>query len=244
VPLAIGIGQAYARVNYLVTSVAACIMAILSLHLLDPVAAPPILDRLLDTVIGAAIAFLFSRLLPRWEYHEAPRLVAGLMKSLTAYMSDALRRDISEQSYRLARKTMLESLAAITESASRVTGEPAHVQAQTPALAALLSAAYSLAAQIVGIRVLLRYRRAEIDPVYADDLLQRTRAIVLGQLDLSHDDETDTLLATQDESAIDAEKGLRLRCTELCRDAVQLHQVAAATQLPALSGAPAVSPGA
>ena len=226
IPLAIGIGQAYARVNYLLTSVAACVMAILSLHFLDPVEAPAVLDRLTDTVIGAAIAFLFSRLLPRWEYHEAPKLVAQLMKSFTAYMAVALRRDIADQDYRLARKTMLEALAAITESAARVGGEPAHVQSVMPDLGTLLSAAYSLAAQMVGIRSLLTNRRAEIDPTYADDLLQRTRQAVLGQLDLTRDNDVRFGLEAEDDASLEADKALKLRCAELYIDAVRLHSVA------------------
>jgi uncharacterized membrane protein YccC len=226
IPLFIGFGHAYVRLNYLLTSVAAAVSAILSLHFLDPVASAPILDRLLDTVIGAFIAFVFARLLPRWEYHEAPRLVSDLMRAFTAYMKDALRRDISEQSYRLARKTMLESLAAITESATRVGAEPAHAREAMPDLGTLLSAAYSLAAQIVGVRVLLRHRKDDIGPDYADRLLEQSRAIVLGQLDLSHETE-EALPEEGDEAHVDAEKALRVRCRELCMDAARLHQVAA-----------------
>ena len=227
IPLAIAIGHAYVRVNYLVTSVAACIMALLSLHFLDPSTPSPIGTRMLDTVIGAAIAFLFSRLLPRWEYQEAPKLVDTLMKSFTAYMGDALRIEISEQSYRLKRKTMLESLAAITESAGRVAGEPHHARSAMPDLGTLLSAAYSLAAQIVGIRVLLRNRKNDINQLYAEHMLDKTRQVVLGQLDLSHDVEEPPDLLDGDESHVDAEKALRIRCRELCAGAAKLHEVAA-----------------
>ena len=227
IPLAIGIGHAYVRVNYLVTSTAACIMALMSLHFLDPFTASPIGTRMLDTVIGAAIAFLFSRLLPRWEYQEAPQMVDSLMRSFTAYMGDALRIEISEQSYRLRRKTMLESLAAVTESAARVAGEPQHARTAMPDLGVLLSAAYSLAAQIVGIRVLLRNRKADIGRLYAEHMLDKTRSVVLGQLDLSHEVEDPPPLDDGDESHVDAEKALRIRCRELCADAAKLHQVAA-----------------
>ena len=228
IPLAIAIGHAYVRVNYLVTSTAACIMGLLSLHFLDPDLPSPIGARLLDTAIGAAIAFLFSRLLPRWEYQEAPKLVATLMKSFTHYMGDALRIEISEQSYRLKRKAMLESLAAITESAGRVAGEPHHARSAMPAdLGTLLSAAYSLAAQIVGIRVLLRNRKRDINPLYAEYMLDKTRHAVLGQLDLSHEVEEPPELDDGDESHVDVEKALRIRCRELCLGAARLHEVAA-----------------
>ena len=226
IPLAIAVGHAYVRINYLVTATSACVMALLSLHFLDPTAAAPIGSRLVDTAIGVAIAFLFSRLLPRWEYQEAPKLVETLMKSFTNYMSDALRIEISEQSYRLKRKAMMESLAAITESATRVAGEPEHARTAMPAdLGVLLSAAYSLAAQIVGIRVLLKNRKNDIDYDYAEHLLDQTRSMVLGQLDLEHDAEAEPI--DGDESHVDAEKALRLRCRELGAAAVALHEVAA-----------------
>ena len=227
IPLAIGVSHAYVRVNYMVASTAAAVTALLSLHFLDPTTHSPIVSRILDTVIGAAIAFLFSRLLPRWEYQEAPKLVNNLMTSFTAYMADALRIEISEQSYRLKRKTMLESLAAITESATRVAGEPQHARSAMPDLGVLLSAAYSLAAQIVGIRVLLRNRKADINALFAEHLLDKTRSIVLGQLDLTHEAEEPPSLDDGDESHIDAEKALRIRCRELCLDAARLHEVAA-----------------
>ncbi len=227
IPIAIAVGQAYVRVNYLVTSTAACVMALMALHFLDAQTAPPIGTRILDTVIGVAIAFLFARLLPRWEYQEAPQLVETLMTSFTDYMSDALRIDISEQSYRLKRKTMLESLAAITESASRVAGEPEHARAAMPDLGVLLSAAYSLAAQIVGIRVLLRNRKQDINRLFAEHLLDKTRSVVLGQLDLSHAVEDPPEIDDHDESHVDAEKALKIRCRELCLDASRLHEVAA-----------------
>ena len=228
IPLAIAVGQAYVRVNYMVTSVAACVTALMALHFLDPNAHSPIGSRIIDTAIGVAIAILFSRLLPRWEYQEAPKLVDTMMHSFTDYMGDALRIEISEQSYRLKRKTMLESLAAITESATRVAGEPEHARTAMPAdLGVLLSAAYSLAAQIVGIRVLLRNRKNDINRLFAEHLLDKTRVAVLEQFDLSHDSEDPPDLDDHDESHVDAEKALRIRCKELCIDAVKLHEVAA-----------------
>jgi len=228
IPLTIAISQAYVRVNYMVTSTAACVTALMALHFLDPNAHSPIGSRLIDTAIGVAIAILFSRLLPRWEYQEAPQLVNTLMRSFTDYMGDALRIEISEQSYRLKRKTMLESLAAITESATRVAGEPEHARTAMPAdLGVLLSAAYSLAAQLVGIRVLLKNRRADINALFAEHLLDKTRVAVLDQLDLTHESEDPPDLDDHDESHVDAEKALRIRCRELCIDAVKLHEVAA-----------------
>ena len=51
---AVGIAHAFARVDYRLTSVAASVMALLGLHLLDPGETAPVASRLIDTAIGAA----------------------------------------------------------------------------------------------------------------------------------------------------------------------------------------------
>ena len=48
--------------------------ALVSLHLVQPALPAPILARLTDTLIGAAIAHLFSFIWPRWEFWEAPQI--------------------------------------------------------------------------------------------------------------------------------------------------------------------------
>ena len=46
---------------------ATSVTALVSLHLVQPWVSAPILVRLADTLIGAAIAHLFNYLWPRWE---------------------------------------------------------------------------------------------------------------------------------------------------------------------------------
>ena len=66
--------HSFARLNYRVSSTGASVMALVSLHLVQPWVSAPILVRLADTLIGAAIAHLFNYFWPRWEFSEAPRL--------------------------------------------------------------------------------------------------------------------------------------------------------------------------
>ena len=47
-------------------------MALVSLHLVQPSLPAPILARLADTLIGAAIAHLFSYVWPHWEFGRRP----------------------------------------------------------------------------------------------------------------------------------------------------------------------------
>jgi uncharacterized membrane protein YccC len=181
--LAVGTAQAFGRVHYGVTSTAACVMALLSLHFLDPVEAPPVLARLLDTGIGVAIAYVFSRILPRWEHQDVPQLVAALLRNTAVYADRCLRWETPPQAYRLARKSLIESLAALSESAARMKGEPDRVRALWPHYGRLLAASYVTAAQIVTVRLVIRNRAKDLDPKDSAALLEATRAAVARLLD-------------------------------------------------------------
>ena len=98
--------------------------ALVSLHLVQPWVSAPILVRLADTLVGAAIAHLFNYFWPRWESSEAPRLVSRLEAQLAAFAAAALRADVSDHDYRLARKNVIEAIAALSDSAGRMSIEP------------------------------------------------------------------------------------------------------------------------
>ena len=74
--LAVAVIHSFARLNYRIASTGASVMALVSLHLVQPWVSAPILVRLADTLVGAAIAHLFNYFWPRWEFLEAPRLGA------------------------------------------------------------------------------------------------------------------------------------------------------------------------
>ena len=65
--------QSFVRLDYRIASIGASVSALVSLHLAQPDLPAPILARLADTLIGAAIAHAFSFVWPRWEFLEAPR---------------------------------------------------------------------------------------------------------------------------------------------------------------------------
>jgi len=156
--LALGLAHGFARLRYRVTATAASIMALLSVHLADPAEAVPA-----DTLMGAAIAHLFSHFLPRWEYDEAPRLVARLQADILAFATIALDLKASSQDYRMARKRMIESLAALSDSAGRMGREPQGVRRGLAELAEMLIAGYVLAANISAARFLARDKRGDAD---------------------------------------------------------------------------------
>jgi uncharacterized membrane protein YccC len=150
---AVTVVHSFARLNYRISSTAASVMALVSLHMVQPAFSAPILVRLADTLIGAAIAHLFNYFWPRWEFLEAPRLASGLKAQLAAFASAALRSDVTEHDYRLARKNVIEAMAALSDSAGRMAIEPVTARKGLDEMAELLIRAYSLVAQLSAARL-------------------------------------------------------------------------------------------
>ena len=162
--LALALTHGFIRSNYRLASVGASVMALTSLHLVNPAEAAPAIARLADTLIGAAIAHLFSHLWPRWEFVEAPRLATRLLKQIDGFAAVALRPDAASQDYRLARKGLIEAIAALSDSAARMGGEPPAAQRGLEELTATLIAAHGVVAQLSAARIALH----DPDPLVAD----------------------------------------------------------------------------
>ncbi|MBB4196491.1 hypothetical protein CCR94_19810 [Rhodoblastus sphagnicola] len=223
---AVGIAHSFGRVDYRLTSVAASVMALLGLHLLDPGETAPVASRLIDTVIGAGVAFLFNFLLPNYERYSAGALASAFLRRLATYADKALRWDVAVQDYRLARKALIESLSALGES-SRLARKNPGAENFWPSYSKLIAQAYFTAAQIVTIRLLIRNRIAELDARACAALLDDTRAAVLAQLRPDCAQPPPSCASAPDES--DAFAALRLRCAEAAVEAERLRR--RATQL-------------
>ena len=171
--LAVAVTHSFARLNYRIASASASVMALVSLHLVQPWLSAPILVRLADTLIGAAIAHLFNYFWPRWESSEAPRLVSRLEARLAAFAAVALRPDVAEQDYRLARKNAIEAIAALSDSAGRMSIEPMAARRGLEEMAALLIAAHGFVAQLSAARLAVRAGAPGPDPAIRDWLQVR-----------------------------------------------------------------------
>jgi uncharacterized membrane protein YccC len=141
------------------------------LHLVEPSVSAPILVRLADTLIGAAIAHLFNYFWPRWEFVEAPKLASRLQAQLAAFALAALRSDVSEHDYRLARKNVIEAMAALSDSAGRMAIEPMTARRGLDQMADLLIRAYSLVAQLSAARLAAQTGAPLPDPAVRDWLM-------------------------------------------------------------------------
>ena len=170
--LAVTVVHSFARLNYRISATGASVMALVSLHLVQPSVPAPILARLADTLVGAAIAHLFNYFWPRWEFVEAPKLASRLQAQLAAFALAALRSDVSEHDYRLARKNVIEAMAALSDSAGRMAIEPMTARRGLDQMADLLIRAYSLVAQLSAARLAAQTGAAPLpDPSIRDWLM-------------------------------------------------------------------------
>lgn len=173
---AIGVAHTYATRNYLVTATAACVMALLAIRILNPEEGALFIERILDTGVGAGLAYLFSYVLPHWEYESVPRLVQGLLKEDREYLGYALRVTMDDQGYRLSRKRMLDAMATLSATLSRMLDEPRSVRhRETEALGAFLTANHLLASHLASVQMFFRNRAREIDPIVMEQLVENAR---------------------------------------------------------------------
>lgn len=174
VALAIATSHAFATVDYRVTAFAACVSALLQLHFVAPVAQPVLFERMLDTLIGAGLAWGFSYVFPSWERRNIPRLVKALAAADRDYASRALVRLSSEQDLRLARKRAHDAAANLSTTVRRLAVEPDLDKGKLAALQELLAANYLLVSDLASMRILFQRREKELDPASTDPLLAET----------------------------------------------------------------------
>ncbi|MBV9290142.1 MAG: FUSC family protein [Hyphomicrobiales bacterium] len=168
--IAIAVLQSFVRLDYRIASTAASVSALVSLHLAQPSAPAPVLARLADTLIGAAVAHLFSYVWPHWEFSEAPRVARRVEAGLATFADAALKLDGPDQDYRMARKNMIEALAALSDSAGRMSIEPTAARKGLDEMAALLIAAHGLVAQLSAARLDARHDGRGPDPAVRAEL--------------------------------------------------------------------------
>jgi hypothetical protein len=151
--VAAGASHAFVNRRYLVTAIAATVMALLQANLLAPEHGFGVAERLGD-------------MLPWWEYRGLPPMLDKTRSTLTSLAEQTLRwpdPTASSLLMRMARRLTYDAIGAIATSAQRTLVEPSHVRLPIRTLAELMSQCHVLLAQIAGIRRLLVHRHAILD---------------------------------------------------------------------------------
>lgn len=158
---AVGVAHAFVNVRYLLTAIAATIMALLQAHFAAPNVAPLVGERLLDTVLGALFAWAFSYVLPSWERRTLPSAIERALAALRLYSASVLvAAGPARAEQRLARQRAYDALAVVAAALKRSAAEPKRVRPPVEPLVSALDHAQRLMAHLSSLRSLLE-RRAE-----------------------------------------------------------------------------------
>ena len=157
--LGVFISLAFARtfitLNYRFTALFASVNALLLVALLEPGSQFLITQRLQDTLIGAALAWAFSFVLPRWEANDLRRQVEALQRATLGYAQAVLDPvHVSDLNYRRERKRIQDALAAVGGLHARMLEEPRQHQRMRRELAAFIAHSDLLSAHLATLRVL------------------------------------------------------------------------------------------
>jgi len=171
---AVGLAHSFAVERYLVTAVAATVMALLQAHLAQPGSGFPVAERVADTVLGALLAWGFSYVLPSWERRNLPQTVARGLQALQDYARYSLQSldAAGAVAQRLARRQAYDALAALATTLQRSVAEPASVRPPVQELALLLDHGQRLMAHLSVLRLMLARSSAELDRPEAVAALQ------------------------------------------------------------------------
>ncbi len=166
-----GVAHAFAVRRYLMTAIAASVMGLIQAHLLHAGsdATFALVERVVDTVLGAGIAWAFSYVLPSWERGQLERLVRRVLRALSEHARQSLGTaqmetidTESELTWRLARREVYDALTALIQASGRALVEPRAVQPPVARLEQLQGHSYQLLGQLSAIKSLMLLRRERI----------------------------------------------------------------------------------
>lgn len=174
--LAAGTAHAFVSARYLLTAIAATVMALLQIHFASPSITSSVVERLVDTSLGAGFAWAFSYVLPSWERRNLPRAVARALAALQDYAETALTpSDVIAES-RLARQRAYDELDSLRSILPRIGAEPARVRPPVRELSAFIERAQILLAHLSSVRLIMVRRRDQLDKESLELALGEARA--------------------------------------------------------------------
>ena len=177
--LAVGVSHAYVAVRYRITAIAASVSSLLLLHF-SLGTHPEFYERIVDTLIGAALSWAFGYFLPTWERDDLPRIVRGLLTADSGFADVALRTYCPQQNYRLARKKAMDAVAQLSGAIRRLADEPDIRRRALASLSELLSANYLFFSGLASMPILMQLRGPDLDAGAADRIAaSRSRVLAL-----------------------------------------------------------------
>lgn len=165
----------FLRKNYFISVLLMTPYLVLFYHLLNPNEFNTLLkDRLIDTAIGSAIAFVASSfLLPSWERERIKELMANMVEEVKNYFSviagSFSGELISNNQQQVARKNALVALANLSDAFNRMLSEPKSRQTGIESLHRFVVLHHMLTSYIA---TLAHYIRMQTIPYKSDDFIK------------------------------------------------------------------------
>ncbi|TFW28559.1 FUSC family protein [Duganella callida] len=171
----------YLRYRY--AAIAVSVMILLQMYLLAPDNHHLIMERLIDTFIGALVATAFSFVLANWEYQSLPQLVRTVLEVNLRYMQasfDLLQgKGKDDFAYRIERKRLMDSLAALSSALVRMLDEPARKQRAVEDVNLFIVQNYLLVAHVAALRAILRRHTKELPVAQVNAMLGESHGQVV-----------------------------------------------------------------
>ncbi len=170
----------YLRYRY--TAIAVSLMILLQMHLVAPSNPNLVSERLIDTLIGAAVASVFSFVLANWEYQSLPRLVRQVLNVNLGYMQASFAllqgKCFDDFAYRIERKRLMDSLAALSSALVRMLDEPASKQRAVEDINLFIVQNYLLVAHVAALRSILGRHASQLPVAPVNALLSHSHTQV------------------------------------------------------------------
>jgi uncharacterized membrane protein YccC len=174
----------YLRYRY--TAIAVSLMILLQMHLVAPSNPNLVSERLIDTLIGAAVATVFSFVLANWEYQSLPRLVRQVLNVNVSYMQASFAllqgKCFDDFAYRIERKRLMDSLAALSSALVRMLDEPASKQRAVEDINLFIVQNYLLVAHVAALRSILGRHTSQLPVAPVNALLSHSHTQVCSTL--------------------------------------------------------------
>ena len=144
----------FMRTKYLIFVSLMTPYILLLFHLLNPDNFKMVItDRIIDTAIGSAIAFIANIFLfPSWEHEQINDYILNTITHALQYFNDAvayfLSKPISATEYKLSRKNTFVSLANLSDAFNRMLSEPKNKQKNIRSLHQLVVCCHMLTSHI------------------------------------------------------------------------------------------------
>jgi len=180
---------AFLRTNYFISVLTMTPYLVIFFHMLYPDTIQVVLkDRLVDTAIGSAIAFIASIFfVPAWEHESIRSFMVKMLEANKKYYAMVsgvfcANTELPKQQFRIVRRDVLTELANVSDAFNRMLSEPKRFQKgiehihQFVVLSHIMTSHFATLSYYLNVRQ-SKFRSADLQPVIDNTQLNFSNAI-------------------------------------------------------------------